>query len=422
MTGVSAMFFGGSAPSFVGLWDINPSVFYGNAAGPVVTNADATGASYALTGGATTQFSDNKGYIMQVDWSRYTSVAKYVSAGSGGSGSSNFTDIKQDSGKNPIATYDGGVVKMDTTGAVTWQQKLSSGATSLKLLAVGVDSSDNVYVGLDSSGVVLAKYNSSGVYQWQRKLSDSNNPTFSGMVTDSSGNTFLSYELPPVIAGVAKYDNTGAIQWQKGIDIAPFDGSVATVGGIALDSSGSIYVSVSNYSTTFGYYSYLVKLSSAGVFTWARYLASDTIIYAAGSVYVDSSDNIYVGFGDGYKLKFTASGTLTWQRRLSSNGGAGIETYTSVDNDNFMWLSGTTSSYSLLMRVLSDGTGTGSYPIYVGATLADTILYETIAGSVNNNTLTVSTTTCTDAAGTLTNAASSLTFSNASVSSYTVTA
>jgi hypothetical protein len=84
---------------------------------------------------------------------------------------------------------DGILVKIDTSGAVTWQASLTAAADTLTLCSVAVDNVGNVYVCGGTSAVgVLAKYNISGTLQWQRSMTISGSAIMgSSLVVGSNG-------------------------------------------------------------------------------------------------------------------------------------------------------------------------------------------------------------------------------------------
>ena len=120
-----------------------------------------------------------------------------------------------------------------------------------------------------------------------------------------------------------KYDASGAVQWQRKLNYGASDYNVGY--GIAVGSSGAVYVSGTTYLAVI-YYGYVAKYSSSGSLTWQRKLIDGAGTFGVMySVVLDSSENIY---GIGYfspasnimgsvLVKYNSSGTLQWQRKLS---------------------------------------------------------------------------------------------------------
>ena len=243
---------------------------------------------------------------------------------------------------------------------------------------IAVDSSGNVYVtgytnsqGAGGNDVLIAKYNTSGVIQWQRSLGGTGTDQGQGIAVDSSGNVYVTGYTDSQDAGgddvlIAKYNTSGVIQWQRTLGVA---GSIDQGRGIAVDSSGNVYVTGYTYSQGAG--------------------GNDVLI-----------------------AKYDNTGALQWQRTL---GGTGIDVGTGivVDSNGDAYAAGYTNSQgagdydALVVKLPRDGTRTGTYGslTYVASTLTDSALTLTDAAS----TLTDSARTLTDSARTLTDSALTLT-------------
>ncbi len=184
---------------------------------------------------------------------------------------------------------------------------------------VAVDSSGNIYVAgttgtLETGGsdMCLVKYDSSGVQQWTCTWGGSSSDYGSGVAVDSSGNIYVAgttgvllvnfYRYLHPICGdmcLVKYDSSGAQQWNR-----TWGGSSGDYGsGVAVDSSGNIYIA--GYTESFGAGSWdmcLVKYDSSGVQQWNRTWGGR--FYDAGhGLTLDSSGNIYIV---GYTRSFGA--------------------------------------------------------------------------------------------------------------------
>jgi uncharacterized delta-60 repeat protein len=189
------------------------------------------------------------GYGVAVDSSNNIYVTGYTGGGLDGNTNSGGKDIF--------------LVKYNSSGTKQWTQQLGSsksdnGTRKDYGLASNVDSKGNIYVtgytegGLDgntNSGerdIFLVKYNSSGTKQWTQQLGT---PTFdegNGVAVDSSDNIYVSGwtrgELDTYAghddAIVLKYNSSGTKQWTRQFGSNSYDYAY----GVALDSSGNIYV------------------------------------------------------------------------------------------------------------------------------------------------------------------------------------
>lgn len=303
-----------------------------------------------------------------------------------GSWVGNFVGVDRDSSGNIYVSGRGDnatdrdhlVAKYNSSGALQWQRVIG-GTTNYDYegKSVRVDSSGNVWVlgsehntssnerranvvKFDSSGTVLVQES----YRSPSPTSQPFNPY--EIVLDSSGDPYImgysAYADFPRAGGVILKLNqtTGAITWQKDI----LEGSIGmnTYDGVVADS-GNIYL-VGHLNND----ALLIKLDNTGAVTWAR------TIYGAGShqheqVALDSSENVYTtGWqydGSSYKVivaKYDSAGTLQWQR-IAENSGWNMQPYGMDANDNVIVVAGLLSQERdvLIMRVATDGTGTGSY-------------------------------------------------------------
>jgi uncharacterized delta-60 repeat protein len=223
------------------------------------------------------------------------------------------------------------IAKYSTSGVIQWQRNLGGVGVSAAGYSIAADSSGNVYVcGLtNATGTLnyqIAKYNTSGAIQWQRRLGTTVNSLgeTQGIAVDSSGNVYVC-GYSDVGAGnknfqIAKYNTSGTIQWQRGLGGASEDVGYS----VAVDSSSNVYVC--GYSTDAGASDdiQIAKYNTSGAIQWQRRLggAGNQLGYAiatdsSGNVYIagrstpDASLNIQIA-------KYNTSGTIQWQRRLGS--------------------------------------------------------------------------------------------------------
>lgn len=152
-------------------------------------------------------------------------------------------------------TNKGYVAKYNSSGTIQWQKSLANafsldfGYITGRVGSVAVDSSGNVYVGLEllytvastaSMDVLLVKFDSSGTTLWQRRLSGSgaDRPDyFTGMTTDSAGNTYLTSRSGSTNAiNMFKYNSSGTIQWQRDL-VTNASATNYGVGGISVSSN-----------------------------------------------------------------------------------------------------------------------------------------------------------------------------------------
>lgn len=424
MSGISAMFFGSGSSGFLGTWTLGLGGVPGLLdAARMALGYDGAGVPYALVGSS----GNAKGAGFQVNTARETVWTRSVAV----SGLDETYGVAADSASNMLMAVrgpspDSYVVKVDTSGTVTWQRKLSS-ASRVSIWAITVDGSDNVYVCGTASTAFVAKYNSSGVLQWQRTLSGG---SLTSISCDGSGNVYLGGQL--FTGGVykpffAKYDTSGAIQWQQTVAFSGPD-EAYTVRALTADASGNLYCSMYYQDSVFGSRLYYVKLNSSGVFQWGRE-SSATVTFNqsnGGAVAIDAAGYIYFGNnvynGGDYAvniMKFNSSGTLQFSYDMvPSNIGLGCYGLV-ADNRDYLWISGGTgsSTYIFLGRIPREGTATGTYNL--PTTPSSSITCTRSTPTLSTVTFTVVSTSFTDAAGALTDAAGALTSGTFSTTAYT---
>jgi uncharacterized delta-60 repeat protein len=237
---------------------------------------------------------------------------------------------------------------------------------------IAFDSAGNFYVtgttssqGAGSVDVLLAKYNSSGTIQWQRTLGGASSEYGFGVAVDSSGNVYVTGYTSSQGAGsndflIAKYNTSGTIQWQRTLG----GGTAENGRGIAVDSGGNVYVSGYTGSSLV----IITKYNTSGTIQWQRTLGSG--LEDCYGIAVDSSGNVYVtgstsgagaGIADVLIAKYDTSGTIQWQRVLG--GGAMDLGYgVAVDSSSNVYVTGYTRSQGaggsdiLIAKYNSSGT------------------------------------------------------------------
>ncbi len=325
---------------------------------------------------------------------------------------------------SPTNTY-AFLASYDTSGNVQWQSDIG-GTSPDEINSISFDSSGNVYIGgairtqaVGNQDVFTAKCNSSGVIQWQRRLGGAAVDTLYGITVDSSGNVYGAGRTSSTGAGsydllIHKYDNSGAIQWQRILGGTGSDQAQ----GVAVDSSGNVYVIGYSNGTGTGLYDGVVaKYNSSGTIQWQRYLNGTGNTFFS-SIVVDSSDNIYIsgntnvaGVVQALWAKYDIDGNIQLQRILAGGAnaqGRGIR----LNNEGSLVVTGhqrTTSSPGMLGFSLPvDGSATGTYGPFTYA--ASTL-------TAGTPTLTAATSSLTEAATTLSSASASITSATPSYTS-----
>ena len=364
-------------------------------------------------------------------------VTKYNSSGTvewqrtlGGSSNEQGYDITLDSSGNVYITGstssqgvgngDVLIAKYDTSGTLQWQRTLGGAGVDYGY-GIAVDLSGNVYItgytnsqGAGDQDVLIAKYDTSGTIQWQRVLGGASIDRGNNIAVDSSGNVYVSGWTQSQGAGdddafIAKYDTSGTLQWQRTLGGASGDYGW----GIAVDSSGNVYVAGQTYSQGAGSSdAFIAKYNTSGTLQWQKVLGGANLDYGFG-IALDSSNNVYVTGGsensnfyyDGLIAKYDTSGTLQWQRLLRGI----VDTYIfgegiTVDSSGNVYVTGYTGSWGfgnddIFVAKLPNPPIPGIYNKLMLVESSLTSATSTLTSATS--TLTSSTSTLTDAASTL---------------------
>jgi len=346
-----------------------------------------------------------------------------------------------------VGEYDVFVVKYNINGAALWAARMT-GSSDDRGRSMHVDPSGSVYVtgdyfstslvirngddttfGVlpntdafgDFSETYIVKYSTNGVVTWVTRLTGGSNETGQGIVTDLSGNVYVTgrfvsdpltiYNVGGGIFGtmsrptgfhiyVVKYNTNGTALWRTKIF-----GDTAYV---SADSSGNVYV-IGQYlnstctvynadDTTFGtlsnsgvYDTFIVKYNTNGTAQWATRIGG--IDFDVGnSVSVDPSGNVYVvgrypsnpltffnangttfatltgseiAF-DGFVVKYNTNGTGVWRARLRASTEVNVSGV-SVDSSGTVYVTGYYTGSTLTIFNTNNttfGTLTGTSTTY----------------------------------------------------------
>ena len=281
-------------------------------------------------------------------------------------------------GRTSTSPVAGKLSKYSSTGSLIWQKNIA-GANSEVVFAAGTDSSDNIYVvgqtfspSTGSSDISLRKFNSSGTLQWELYdgIIAGNPDTPRGIAVTSSGDVYIAAYGTGSGSGIdafaVKYNSAGTLQWSRQL----YGSGTDLYLGCTVDGSGNAYFV--GYTNTEGQGSteaLIVKYNSSGTYQWGK-LFGDSNADAFYDVAVDSAGNIYctgntqVGNAALLIVKYDSSGNVLWSNAISSGLAADTRGHGIViDSTNTPIVSGRTASEgaggfdALVARLPADGSG-----------------------------------------------------------------
>jgi len=250
---------------------------------------------------------------------------------------------------------------------------------------IAVDPSGDVYV-TDSSGTndgQIQKFNANGVFDSRLGLNNGTAQGFlnaSRITTDSDGNVYATDGAVESTTNVVKkFDEDGVFQFAFGTSPGTFQAAA----GIAVDSSGNIYVADLSASV-------VKKFSSTGTFigTIGSSGSGDGQFSSPVGIAIDSGNNLYVADSGNNRIqKFNSAGTFVtkWGTMGSGTGQFNTPKGVAVDNGGTVYVADTGnnrvqlfSSIGTFIEVCgSAGTGDGQFsgPQDVATNAAGTFFY-----------------------------------------------
>lgn len=204
------------------------------------------------------------------------------------------------------------------TGAAIWRKKLSGITTNGEQSAPSVvtDANNNCFVAgrIDTGnyfwGFAITKLNSSGTSTANAvfRTNQSNSTTVvPKLAIDTSGNVYAICGVQLQNGGssqyilyVFKFDNNLNLTWQRGYELSSSGYSGAIPTGLAVDTSGNVYVC--GNSNIAGFYNFIFKLNSSGsvvsAINIAGFTSNSSICISGSNLYATNGNNAIIGVFD----------------------------------------------------------------------------------------------------------------------------
>lgn len=246
----------------------------------------------------------------------------------------------------------GGVTSSTASGDMTGASKGNADAWILKLTSTGAITWQKNYGGSATERVYAVKQTADGGY------------IFCGLTSSSANGDVTGVSKGATDAWVVKLTSTGAISWQKNLggigNESPYDIIQTSEGGYVLSgvTSSSATGDVTGTSNG-GDDAWIVKLTSTGAISWEKNLGGNAGEYAytiqqntdgnylvsglsSSSVSGDFA-GISKGASDVWIFKLNATGTLVWEKNYGGAGADEAKSIQETSDGNYM-VAGTTAS------------------------------------------------------------------------------
>lgn len=276
----------------------------------------------------------------------------------------------------PAATSQCNLMKITNSGDILWQRKIQGLTVNDQFNSVACDGSGNVIVGGQfKSGSPLAfhsallKYDTNGNLLWQRKITavaTNTDDNLRGVAADSSGNIYVSISAvggSSYTMHTIKYNSSGVIQWNKKLATASGT-SPCEPYGIGCDSSGNIYIvgyvgyGASSTSTC------VIKYDTFGILQWQRigsgYSSSQSpyksiAVSSAGDVYICGWSYSNGSWPEALVYKYNTSGVKQWGNRLTASSTSSQSYGVGYDLSGNCYVSGQQSGGHFIVKYDTSG-------------------------------------------------------------------
>lgn len=254
-------------------------------------------------------------------------------------------------GRTKANNYDLAVRKIDGSGATVWT-KFFQGTDDDRATAVAVDDSSYVYVTgltdvnanplIEDYNVITLKYNSSGTQQWLKTFNGSanSNDYSDGIAVNSTGDVFVNGTTASLTKGddylLLKYNSAGTLQYAKALDggaTGNDDGACMALSADQPVLSGGAFVTTTNMNVV------TLKYNATADSVWVKsFDGSGDNNDVANKLVLDAGGNSYVA---GYTVNLredhnfyvalvNGSGTNIWSQQITGTSGVSPDEATAL--------------------------------------------------------------------------------------------
>jgi uncharacterized delta-60 repeat protein len=220
--------------------------------------------------------------------------------------------------------------------------------------AIAVDTAGNSYVTGYSTGAsgdydyVTIKYDPAGNRKWMKRY---NGPgkgwdAACAIAVDKSGNVYVTGESKNTAGdfdfATIKYNSSGAVKWVKRYDSPTHLGDRPC--GLALGSSGSVYVAGTSGMDTNSEEIAIIKYDSDGNLKWVKRTKGE-----ARAMALDKAENVHVAgkirkanisYEDFLVVKYDRDGIQKWSKVYSASGWSDVPNAIAVDRFGNVFVTG----------------------------------------------------------------------------------
>ncbi len=264
------------------------------------------------------------------------------------------------------------IAKYDSTGTMSWSK--TWGGTSNDRAYSVIQSADGGYVmvgsttsytggGLDD--MYIAKFTSSGTLSWSRTWGGTNNDIAKKVIQTSDTGYAVAGTSGSSNVFLVKYSNSGSLSWSK------LWGGASGCNSLTETSDNGLVIAGSTSSFgAGGFDAFVAKFTSTGTFSWSTTWGTSNTDVAESIVETSDGGLAYTGYGNAVGLgggpviliKLTSAGAFSWGKEWDGASGSYGYSIAQADDDGYVIAGstfvGSSNQQVLLLKFTSTGAMT----------------------------------------------------------------